>query len=1204
MNRRLIKNLILLISFSSISVTAQEEEMEKIISQEVVQEPINKDKIMEMLEIIKSQIPEIVVPEIVLQEVQPSEILEPEIVVPEIVLQEVQPSEILEPEIILPEIVLQEVQPSEILEPEIILPEMVLPEVQAPEIVLPEIEVPEIVIPDIAIPEIEVLSDDASFKPEQITLLPLEVKTTTVDLTQQFFYDNHNMSIVDLLNMFTIPSNPTILVESITSYDPFNQKYEEDIYQVVEKNFTLGDLRHLTSDEWLRMLNYDFTLELIIGSKDQLDYNNIRYLINVKTINLERLFAPTLYDSSTIENTEIEILSEQSQHLGEYILSLSDKYNPDNIKLKMELAQEYIDAGYKVRFYNGTFKTMTDLQNAIVNNQDIDITDKLKAGTFKLDNQTITTVLSQDMHNALLWPSISLDFVSTNQEVDDIIFEDLYLQSNNERIRANESADINTSEGIKTVTYILKEEYFATDDYYIGLKFDTSKVKKAVIGHFNKLADATNSSDIKEQLILGEKNIWNKDTGYLGNFNGQGMDFTIFDTNDRPYKITVKLDAQDSDSSFAGDFRITGFNGVSSDKIYIMPDDVDSSSKIYQTILIKDAALNISNLKPTFLVNKGANVQSSNTSGNHTSGTTAVDFSETVQYTVLDTDDTKNYWISAKKLATGPKLFVNGSATRELALSKTKGHDIFIANIGDKKLTGIEVNLQNAKNVKLDDYWSITKNSSLNAFTSATKPDNIAKIRLVAGDGGPISGDLIISADNQEPIQIELTGFSNNFFITTEKELSSGVKYVPYAQLIQTNNVYDWNKVTLSLIEDESQLPDGLIFKSNGEIYGVPTETGTFNIMVKAEFNNTSTDDVFEDSIKEFTFTIRDNTDANIESSISNGYEIDKYLPNVITQYGDLEFISEGEYDNFETVYINGEKLDADEYTVTRDKSGGTKIIILSKTFKSFGEDDHTLAIAFREDDNDLKITAQNYTVDIKSSGGSGGSGGSDNDDDDDDDDNNSGGNSGNSGSGSSSWWGNNSSTYRPTQPTIPEPEPLPPITVKKDVVFGAWYYEDVKWIYENGYMFGRSVDHFGIDELVTKGSITTALSLYSKIDLSKYPTSARWFDSSIQWANSFNLFGSNNSDGATYITREDMAVLIVNYLKYKGYALPKITNPVKFTDMVGLTAEKFDALQIMNHLGLFIGRGATTMVPKGLMTTQELAAVMKRMDALLNPSV
>ena len=100
-----------------------------------------------------------------------------------------------------------------------------------------------------------------------------------------------------------------------------------------------------------------------------------------------------------------------------------------------------------------------------------------------------------------------------------------------------------------------------------------------------------------------------------------------------------------------------------------------------------------------------------------------------------------------------------------------------------------------------------------------------------------------------------------------------GVQYVPYSSLIQTNNMYESDAVTFELTGGE--LPEGVIVKPNGEVYGIPTEYGEFTFTVTAVYRG---DETLSDS-KEFTLTILDNTNENVENATDTGYELLDRVP-------------------------------------------------------------------------------------------------------------------------------------------------------------------------------------------------------------------------------------------------------------------------------------------------------------------------------------
>jgi hypothetical protein len=365
------------------------------------------------------------------------------------------------------------------------------------------------------------------------------------------------------------------------------------------------------------------------------------------------------------------------------------------------------------------------------------------------------------------------------------------------------------------------------------------------------------------------------------------------------------------------------------------------------------------------------------------SGETVVDFSKgTVQYSVVaKSGKTENYWITILKPEADAKLFVNGPKEREVYLDNRYNmrHDIFIANIGgDKPLTGLKVSL-NAENVALDDYWTVggEKNDTLAAFTESSNiytdgdssytggMNNFAKIRLVTGGKeGVISGTLTISADGVEPQVITLHGWAGNPRITTES-VSDGVKYVPYSALIQNSIHVDNMTAEYSLITGE--LPHGMELRRNGELYGVPRQSGEFPITVEAQFlidgNNNYT---FEADTVDLILKITENTDENVAAAVDEGYTLAVKVPALMNQYKERVFRSEGAFNEFVDFYLDGDKLvEGVDYN---GEEGSTIITILAQTFEAYGEGTHTIAAEFRTNqntENELKRAAQNYTIDL-----------------------------------------------------------------------------------------------------------------------------------------------------------------------------------------------------------------------------------------------
>ena len=238
------------------------------------------------------------------------------------------------------------------------------------------------------------------------------------------------------------------------------------------------------------------------------------------------------------------------------------------------------------------------------------------------------------------------------------------------------------------------------------------------------------------------------------------------------------------------------------------------------------------------------------------------DFSKnnTIHYSLTNSKgQEKHYWITVNAVNEGgAKLFVDGPSERTVYFNSCYGwtHNILIANTGDEPLTGLSVTLTDAKNIKLDEYWTVggTKNDTLAPFTTSdiSKMANLANIRLLPnGNDGEIGGTLTIKADGQKDVVIKLSGKAGNPGLAIDEELEA-VKYVPYSIKLETDNTFAWNEfVSCTLYGD---LPEGMTFnESTCEIYGVPMEAGTFDLNVMLQFSVTGY------SNKSFTLEVKEN---------------------------------------------------------------------------------------------------------------------------------------------------------------------------------------------------------------------------------------------------------------------------------------------------------------------------------------------------------
>ncbi len=393
-----------------------------------------------------------------------------------------------------------------------------------------------------------------------------------------------------------------------------------------------------------------------------------------------------------------------------------------------------------------------------------------------------------------------------------------------------------------------------------------------------------------------------------------------------------------------------------------------------------------------------------------------------IQYSAASEDSghLKNYWVTFLTQQSGPRLFVNGTndeshyvverdaegqpvtdgsgeevkiPSREIFIQEAYGnkHDVFFANIGDEEISGLYVRLENPMGIRLDDYWTIGETTTLSPFTTTTKRDsndhyvyygelpNVGKVRLLPitnSEGGidfqSVGGVLALGYDSdgdgtpEEEVRIQLSGIVGDLLINTET-LQDGVKYVPYSQLIQTNNMYADDAITFEIVK--GTLPEGMELRAKtGELYGLPMKVGSykFTVQATAEYG-----EITFTATKEFTLTILENTDINVDQATDEGYQVlteeteehpivtsQELIDRLVSAYKNLKFVSEGAYDEFVSFYIDGVKLlDGTDF---QSSEGSVIIDILERTLKMVGKGQHTIAIEFRN--NGEEATDNSYS--------------------------------------------------------------------------------------------------------------------------------------------------------------------------------------------------------------------------------------------------
>lgn len=885
---------------------------------------------------------------------------------------------------------------------------------------------------------------DESQIPSVMSLLPIKQESASLVLNG---YSEEELKAISLKTVLEKlrdysgnPINISDTDEIVWGYyqnDAGSQIYDE--YHKIDRNGTVD----LSADRWSK----NYTMEILVGNGNQLDYAATRYFIKVYIGNLlGESISYSVYTEASNGGyrqfvREGSVNLEPSSALGdigipvtEAVFYVSEKdtsqYKPGDtcyLGIRSWIAADDARKDVKVdvyplkealNYYQGSVSDLTgEITDQILNQTNMSSSGGF-AGTFT----SLDSVNPLDSENAfcLVYMAADTGAVLAYQGLIFTICSEkpftamgsLYSYENGQMKPATEPQGVGSSGGnwnvdlsakpdagvieywTKNISFRLLEGYTRNAEYYYVLETN-DQIEKVVLGEYNtrKEAEQKGAQDITAQILPADGT--QLPFGYQTSF-GKGQWFTIFLKNGTvvPYYVSVsESSTQNYDFVQKKDpwFNVTGAKGYKG-KVYIVQNSYNDTYDTlygcgYQTILINDKSANLADLIPLFTV--GENVRA-HVGEEQISGQSVQDFSRgPVLYSVFIGENLRNYQVTFVKKESGPKLFVNGPEKREIFLTDyfENRHDILIANVGDADLTGLKVELLDAVHVKLDDYWIVggAENSTLKAipdddvnYLSSGPRENLAKIRLLPDGEGEIKGKLKISADGQEDVYIELTGYASNPKIITEA-LSESVKYVPYSYVVSTNNMFDWNKVTFAL--DWGTLPKGVSLDPNtGEIYGVPQETGNFYLRIRADFSRAE----FVSSTADFVLRVKDNSNQNVYMATDAGYALKDHVgveagagtyDYVLQDSGDQLFTSEGVLNEFMDLWLNGEKLvEGEDYT---KENGSTKITIRSQTFanKANKEGMNTLSAEFRVDGDltkDLKRAAQNFRLDIQDNGGSG----------------------------------------------------------------------------------------------------------------------------------------------------------------------------------------------------------------------------------------
>ena len=191
------------------------------------------------------------------------------------------------------------------------------------------------------------------------------------------------------------------------------------------------------------------------------------------------------------------------------------------------------------------------------------------------------------------------------------------------------------------------------------------------------------------------------------------------------------------------------------------------------------------------------------------------------------------------------------------------------------------------------------------------------------------------------------------------------------------------------------------------------------------------------------------------------------------------------------------------------------------------------------------------------------------------------------------------------------------------DVSASDWYKEYVDFVASNGYMIGTSETTFEPQTNLTRAMFATILARYDKANVDDSKATIfndvpvdQWYTGSIGWANEKEIvkgYGDGNFGTNDSITRQDLSLMIVRYIRFyeKEHNVTIKTHggewngDITFTDEneIRQDEETPAAIKALVNYGVLLGYPDGTVKPTQNITRAETAAIIKRLDWILQPT-
>lgn len=179
------------------------------------------------------------------------------------------------------------------------------------------------------------------------------------------------------------------------------------------------------------------------------------------------------------------------------------------------------------------------------------------------------------------------------------------------------------------------------------------------------------------------------------------------------------------------------------------------------------------------------------------------------------------------------------------------------------------------------------------------------------------------------------------------------------------------------------------------------------------------------------------------------------------------------------------------------------------------------------------------------------------------------------------------------------------------DDIDNHWAKNYIESVTYRGLFKGVSEKMFGPDVTMTRAMVITVLGRLEEVEKTGRTTEFKdvpagsYYEEYVAWGVENKIVsgtGNNEFSPNKEITREEMAVLMANYVKYKKYAYE--LDQIYFSDVDSISSWAVESVKILNNLGIMKGNADGTYNPKKVATRAEIATVFYNYLNYLNKNI